>query len=357
MISFDKLLRMASTMPPQLKLFGEFIRQGELVNLFAPTSYGKSALAYNLAIAIANGDAEVCGEVNELARPMSTLYIDGELSPQQIYARYSKLDAPPQLFFESLDSLQLKHGSDFRLTADFIGTLIEEIDARFLIIDNLGSVLEDPQNPTNSAKFVFELKLLCRKYNCTILLISHSTKGGIQLKPIPVSISQSEGSYKISSYCDHVVGMNKASDGTLYLRHLKARSGQSDSILKLIDINTDAGYLQAIPSGYALIDELFSSASNDTTERNTIDYENLISDILLNSGGKMSWYHNDLVRAVQTVLPDVSDRSGKHYIQVMLKKNLLYKDNSKYLIVCQTETIPGSDPKAFGLIPNEIDVF
>lgn len=357
-IGFDRFMNDAKLLPQQNKLFGEFLREGELVNLFAPTSYGKSALSYEIAFGIASGESEICGEVNELKRPLTTLYIDAELSAQQLAYRYRAKEIPPQLFFADFEKMQIELGTSFKITPSLIDNWIEEIGAKFIVLDNLGCFLNEPTNPLEAQDFVFDMKLISRKRQCTILIISHTTKSGManSVKPIPINLTMMEGSYKISSYIDHAIGMSKAPDGTLYLRHLKARSGQSSDIVKLISIDMiEDGNLTASPSGYELLDVLFPL--NAERSANKIDYDVVLQDVMLNHNNKMTWNHNDLCRAIEFVSEDITFENAKKMLKVMVNQGLVVRDNTKYLIVCQTETIAPSHPEAIGLIPIVVDAF
>ncbi len=87
--SANEVLKMtAAKQPIPNMLFGEFIFEGELTALYAPTNRGKSFLALHIAHLIASGKS-LDGLENE-AEPQKVVFFDLELSDLQFQARYSE---------------------------------------------------------------------------------------------------------------------------------------------------------------------------------------------------------------------------------------------------------------------------
>ena len=86
--SANEVLEDASGQEIPNMLFGEFIFEGELTALYAPTNRGKSFLALHIAHLIASGKS-LYGLENE-AEPQKVVFFDLELSDLQFQARYSE---------------------------------------------------------------------------------------------------------------------------------------------------------------------------------------------------------------------------------------------------------------------------
>ena len=86
--SANEVLEDASGQEIPNMLFGEFIFEGELTALYAPTNRGKSFLALHIAHLIASGKS-LNGLENE-ADSQKVIFFDLELSKLQFQARYSE---------------------------------------------------------------------------------------------------------------------------------------------------------------------------------------------------------------------------------------------------------------------------
>jgi len=86
--SANQVLDDAAKQPIPNMLFSEFIFEGELTTLYAPTNRGKSFLALHIAHLIASGKS-LNGLENE-ADSQKVIFFDLELSKLQFQARYSE---------------------------------------------------------------------------------------------------------------------------------------------------------------------------------------------------------------------------------------------------------------------------
>ena len=90
---------------PMKQLIGPLMMEGNLSMVFGRFGVGKSALAFQIAFAVATGKRLFDCLPNE-CKPMKVLYFDGELEDIQIYDRLQKDGKFPKnidFIFENLD--------------------------------------------------------------------------------------------------------------------------------------------------------------------------------------------------------------------------------------------------------------
>lgn len=358
-IAFDTKIQQAKLQPPQRRYCGDYIRENELTLLFAPTSFGKSVLAMTLAIGISAGAKTILNEPNDFAdRPQKVLYLDFEMSDQQLLNRYANCEAP-RLFSMDIEKVLNRMDGDFLVTEIDLVKWIEQVDAKVLIVDNLGCVLSESQSHVQAREIVSMLWRLTRTREITIILIQHATKSALNGTKVPINISQSEGSYKLSAYADHVLGLGKSPNDELYLRHLKSRNGQPQDLAKLISIEQEP-YVYATAGDVVELSELFpNDATGDgTPSRRSIDYKQLTSDLFMN---KNTFAYMELVRSISELI-DCKESTSKYHIKKMIEANYVIQDG-KSLMKNQAEFNEVILPHEFGYVaplnPNivEVDLF
>lgn len=234
-------LREARERPPQRRLIGELITEGEQVILFGDTNVGKSLLAMQIAFAAAKGEglvfrnAETSIELPNECEPKKVLYLDLEHSDQQIERRLLAPDAEP----ESLDEIarenifisMLEAGEDIdgdrpKETFNLIKSEAEAIGSKFIIIDNLSAISGDLEKKENTKRFLKPLSRLCREEGYTILILAHTPK-----LPSARGVLRTDhlaGSKALPQLVDSVIGMaqqNATDEGHIYIKQLKTRTG------------------------------------------------------------------------------------------------------------------------------------
>jgi len=147
-------------MPPRKKIFGDFLYQGTNTLFFSHTNYGKSILAFQIAVNAATGNSFEAAQCfkNECG-PMKVLYFDFEMDDQrlfqrhkQIFSYYSKKVLTQNLIIAHVDTT--KHaifGS--KLLAKIEGE-IDKHKPELIILDNLTKILPDSLNPTEVNKII-----------------------------------------------------------------------------------------------------------------------------------------------------------------------------------------------------------
>lgn len=357
-VAFDRKIQQAKLQPPQRRYCGDYIRENELTLLFAPTSFGKSVLAMTLAIGISTGAKQILSEPNDFENPQTCLYLDFEMSDQQLLNRYANCEAP-RLFSMDIETVLSRMNGDFLVTEDDLVKWISQVDAKVLIVDNLGAMISETQSHTQAKEIINMLWRLTRTRDITIILIQHATKSALNGSKVPINISQSEGSYKLSAYADHVLGLGKSPNDELYLRHLKSRNGQPQDLAKLINIESEP-YIYATAGDVVELSELFpNDATGDgTPARRSIDYKQLTSDLFIS---KNTFAYMELVRSISELI-DCKESASKYHIKKMIEENYVIQDG-KTLMKNQNEFNEIVRPHEFGYVAPlnpaivEIDVF
>lgn len=230
-------LKVAEGAVPQVMLFGEFWRQGQLTLLFADTGLGKSALAVQIACALGGGSRIEPFEMH--SAPQRVLYFDFELSHEQFAARYADDGSSPDASNDDLfpiNFIRCAPREDWILPDDFadehsflIHSIIDTIrfsKARVVILDNLSWLTENAENSTSARRLMRMLQTLRRQLELSILLIAHTPK---VRSGLPVEMNQLQGSKMLANFADNIVGMGRSSvsNDLRYLKPLKLRTAAS----------------------------------------------------------------------------------------------------------------------------------
>jgi len=144
---------------------------GEAVLLVADPKTGKSLLAYDLAFAVVTGESRFLGEQTKQGK---VLIIQCDESLNTARGRLLKRG------FRREDGPNLRIMDSFNISQ--LGLLEEKLESfrpTLLIIDSLRRINAGREVSENSAEFadnIYQLKELCGRYNCALLLIHHSSK-------------------------------------------------------------------------------------------------------------------------------------------------------------------------------------
>lgn len=234
--SLGKTLTDARNEPPQKKLIGGLISEGEQVILFGDTNTGKSLLAMQFAIAVAKGEDLVFKNaeneirlVNECA-PKNVLYLDLEHSDKQLEQRIDldnlDLQARENIFLAKLDIGEILEGDKPEDTFTLIKEEAERIESKFIVIDNISAISGDLEKSENAKKFLSPLWKLCRYNNYTVLILAHTPK--LPDNKTALNLNKMAGSKKLPALVDSVIGIAEQQtneDGYTYIKQLKSKTG------------------------------------------------------------------------------------------------------------------------------------
>lgn len=222
---------------PKRRLFGDFWREGELVLLFADTGLGKSALAVQIARALAGGERIDPFEMQ--TDPQRVLYFDFELTDEQFTARYSDqetADASDQADAERLfplNFIRCAPREDWDVPEEFedlhnfivhsIVDTIQFVDAKVVILDNLTWLSASTENTVAAQRLMRMLLALRNRLGLSILVLAHTPKmrGGL-----PIDLTHLQGSKMLANFADNVFAMGRSSNSPdlRYLKPIKQRN-------------------------------------------------------------------------------------------------------------------------------------
>ena len=219
-------------------LFSQFIFEGELTFLFAPTNRGKSFLALHIAQLIASGKS-LDGLENEAA-PQRVAYFDLELSPAQFKKRYAEeykddkgkrayrnhFAFHENLMLTKFDVLEPPKGVD---GVDWYFNQIkieaEDFDTKIIFLDNISWLSSKGLEKMEDAKRLLKRLLkLVKQDGYTIIVLAHTPKVG---ENTPVTMRDLAGSAGMGNFCDAAFIINESwSQGKpyKYLKQVKCRS-------------------------------------------------------------------------------------------------------------------------------------
>ncbi|CAN5417493.1 hypothetical protein BH10ACI2_BH10ACI2_03620 [soil metagenome] len=230
--------------PPVDGLFGPFWQRDELSILFAGTGVGKSALAVQIAEALARGAAFPpfsAAAPDELERER-VLYIDFELGPSQLIARYARMSNDGTAFRDKyrFSSNLIRSELDWNggITEGYNGfsdmfftSLRDEVEgheARAVIIDNITFLdLSSTSNANIALSIMRDLAELKNAANISILVLAHTPKR----RPWdPLTGMDLQGSINLGNFADSIFAMGSSRLGAdlRYVKQVKVRTGTAE---------------------------------------------------------------------------------------------------------------------------------
>ena len=227
--SANQVIDDAKSRPTPCKLFGQLWFEGEVEIMFADTNLGKSILAVQIAEAISSGKSTMGMELN--ADPQMVLYCDFELSDKQFETRYrgddgSHYSFSPNLMHVEINPDALDHPED----CDFedyvklsLERLVQERDARVLIIDNLTYLSRETEKARDALPLMKWLKSFARKYGLSILVLAHTPKRNLSN---PITRNDLQGIKMLINFCDgcFAIGERTRDKSIRYIKEIKQRN-------------------------------------------------------------------------------------------------------------------------------------
>ncbi len=224
----------AINLPNPRSFFKGLFFENENTVLFASTNVGKSILAVQIGVDIAQTDM-VC-------------YIDLELSKKQFQLRYTNTDTgevyvlPPNFHRAEINQEKIGGGD---LEQEIIDSIEEEAinGTKFFIIDNITFLCHDAEKSKEASEFMMKLIRLKKKYGLTTIVIAHTPK---RHGDEPITHNDLAGSAKLISFFDAGIALARSGkdEQLRYLKQVKVRSGEylydSDNVMVLDLIKSDA---------------------------------------------------------------------------------------------------------------------
>ncbi len=225
---------------PEDALFGPFWRKRELAIMFSSAGVGKSLLATQIAEHLALGfRMEPFRSVPEIAAPASVLYLDFELTREQLVSRYSvvegggRADKCTYSFSDRIIRTEFwgngRSGGGHESFSDAlfaqISSIAEDFDIDTLIVDNITFLDRSSTSNTDiSLGIMRRLNHLKKSNFLSILVLAHTSKPTGQ--PGPLTEGDMQGSGNLCNFADSVFALGRSifSPDLRYLKQIKSRS-------------------------------------------------------------------------------------------------------------------------------------
>ncbi len=208
--SFDDFVKEGRQMEKPKELVRHVLVEHETTILFGDTGLGKSTLAMQMACEVAEQGKRV-------------LYLNCELSQQQVAGRFPQKEMPATLFIACINYALMHDVTDQSQILGEIERLALEHDIEVVVIDNLTNLCVNSKESSEAGIIMLQLISLRMAHNWTMLVLAHVPKR----KPgDPLTLCDLAGSKVISNMADNVVGLNrsKKDKDMRYLIQLKYRS-------------------------------------------------------------------------------------------------------------------------------------
>ncbi|MFK7899999.1 MAG: AAA family ATPase [Cyclobacteriaceae bacterium] len=209
-------------------LFSEFWYEQEICILFADTNVGKSILAVQIANSISKGIPIVGFKLE--AEKQQVIYFDFELSDKQFEGRYSKNYNDHYPFDDNLIRAEINSEAEIPKKLSFeeylnesLELIIEKLDSRVLIIDNMTYLRNETERAKEALPLMKHLKALKSKYNLSILVLAHTPKRDLSK---PINRNDLQGSKMLINFCDSsfAIGESVTQTNLRYLKQIKQRN-------------------------------------------------------------------------------------------------------------------------------------
>lgn len=227
-------------MTPPKELIRHIVVMHETTILFGDTGLGKSTLAMQMAIEMAESGRKV-------------LYVNFELSQQQLAKKFPAKEIPENLYIANIDYTLMHDVTD---QTQILGEIEDKAlfyHCDVLIIDNLTNLCINSKEGSEAGNIMLRLISLRMTHNWTMIILAHVPKR----KPgDPLSLNDLAGSKILSNLADNVVGINKSKIGKekRYIIQLKYRSFPIELDYKNVQeltMTTTEGYLHFEFGDYA----------------------------------------------------------------------------------------------------------
>lgn len=197
-------------MDPPKELCPHILVEHETTILFSGPGVGKTTLAMQMAIELAEQGKRV-------------LYVNFELSDQQLALRYPNRDCPSTLYHASIDYTKMHDVTDQNLILPEIERMALERNIEVIIIDNFTNLCINSKEAAEAGNIMVKLLAMRMTHNWTMLILAHTPK---RKQGDPLTIDDLAGSKLLSNLADNVIGFNKSrkDKNMRYLIQLKYRS-------------------------------------------------------------------------------------------------------------------------------------
>lgn len=313
--SANETIQEAYSRPNPRNLFWGLWHEGETGCLFADSGTGKSILAVQMGMEIANNE--------------KVLYIDCELSDKQFQLRYTSNDGEPTIFPNDFYRCEINPGAVY--DGDFESTILKNIEdcalgigAKVIIIDNLTYLCNDSEKGEKAGAFMLNLLRLKKQYGWSLLVIAHTPKRDLWR---PLTANNLAGSKKLYNLfdCIFALGRSATESHIRYLKQLKVRVSEerygADNVI-VFELTKDDAMMKLTHIGFGKESDYLADIPSDGTRQTN---EDRITAIMT---GGVEYKHKDLLDLAVSL--GINENSAKVTISRMLNKGIIKQQNGMY---------------------------
>ncbi|GAB4000893.1 hypothetical protein GCM10028807_55310 [Spirosoma daeguense] len=229
----NKLIERVSAEPPPQYIFRGVVHPSVGV-FYGPAKSGKTVLAENMLMHIASGTTEFLNQPlfiphrKVLVVGMEEFYRNRTIrNMKQLDYLTDTLDLDPlwDRNFHVVDETfpRFLHGEAHW---DLLKKEIDRLEPSVVVLDSLTRLSTDPiEESTVAQKLMSRLRDLAYSREITLIIIHHAHK----MDDRPLSMSNMAGSRVIAQELDFMLGVNRISNGTRYLKDIAYRYASEDS--------------------------------------------------------------------------------------------------------------------------------
>lgn len=211
----NKWVEIGKTLADPIFFFFRMIVQFEINIIFSAANTGKSLLLTQIA--------------EDIARTQKVLVIDCELSTKQFQMRNTNLETgSTHLFPENF--LRAEIDPDLLDDVSLEDAIFDSVEQaakdgiKVICIDNLTFICTDAEKAEVTIKFMRKLIKLKKKYDLTLIIVSHTTKRDPSK---PLTQDDLSGSHKLMALIDNALAVGKSikDPDMRYVKTVKFRDG------------------------------------------------------------------------------------------------------------------------------------
>ena len=335
--TFNQVMRDAKLLPDPKPLWLSLWYEGEVCCLFAETGVGKSIYAVQVASAI--------------AKSMTILYFDFELSEKQFEVRYRNEHGEFYRWPEKLCRVNVTSDcyENDNINSDVI-KLIEDAalktEAKIIIIDNVTWLCNEAEDGELAGLLMKNIMRFKHKYGWSVLLLAHTPK-----RDLSKSANQNDlaGSKRFINFFDSAffVGFSKMGNDYRYIKEIKpSRMGKlsygADNVITAQIVKSNDGFTHFKTIGYSTESEHLQQATRHNKDNR--DTANSKSEKLQKAFAKIFKTNKDgigyreLARLLTKEYGYKADKdsgiskSAKDRISEGLTDNIICKKDDKYYL-------------------------
>lgn len=265
--TFQRYAEIGEKLPPLIQVWGNYILDKSLTHFPAKRGCGKSLLAMQLCLAIANNHKEFLGE--KIGRNGNCLYLDFEMSEDIISRRASTLKNNTPNYKSKLGDKLIIYSTKKGFIEDFgtINNLMKSSKFVLVVIDNLRNAIKssNTNNSSEMATFFSILNGLKECYGLSIIIIDHFRKNTDGAKS---SSDLQSGSGAKSDGVDGDFLLRNSSQNKHWrlLCRIKSRMVEESNETKLIALNPETLWFEIVEKNVNESEHLGLSESTDKEE-------------------------------------------------------------------------------------------